>query len=77
MRGEPEAVPEDAQRRITAEANRRESEVRIRAWRTAHSAITEAVATFKMVCPSRGPVGASLRSIDRTAARLDREVAAG
>jgi hypothetical protein len=75
MVGEPEAADQGTQERITANAHRGDREERIREWRAAHTAITEAVTAFKASCRVDRGLANGLRVIERQCARLDQHVA--
>jgi hypothetical protein len=75
LRDEPEAVSESFQRQLTHDAQRREREQRVAAWKTAHATITSALGTFKQSCRIDPPLANALRSIERQAVALDRRVA--
>jgi hypothetical protein len=74
LHDEPEAVPASYQARLSADAERRDREQRLRAWRTARGTIAGALVDFRSSCRVPRSLESSIRVIERQIVQLDRRI---
>jgi hypothetical protein len=73
MRGEPEAVPDAAQKAITAKARKRYEEGRMESWGEQRDRLLAVIQEIRQAPASRS-VNESLRGVERQVASLDRKL---
>jgi hypothetical protein len=72
---EPEAVPADYQRHLTAQAHRRAENLVRREWQRTLVTINDALDRFASTCsPAEPRIASGLRAIRRSAQALDRRI---